>query len=247
MKPPEVLQQADYNRQRTDPRPGDLFYLALADLRLAVELMRNVPATKVLDYGCGGSPYRSLFQVETYHRADLPGDPTLDFEYGMDSILPVADEAYDLVLSTQVLEHVKDVAGYLREARRVRKPGGRLFITTHGTYPDHACPHDFQRWTHDGLREQVAAAGFQVNQVYKLSTGARALMFLMSQHHYELLARGWSGGAIMLRIMRAPFRWFRAGFERFLDRVFAHSRLVEANASTSPLYIGLVVDATKPD
>jgi SAM-dependent methyltransferase len=246
MKPPEVLQDADYNRQRTDPRPGDMFYLALADLRKAVELMRQVPASRILDFGSGGSPYRALFSAKTYDRADLPGDPTLDFEFGMDSILPIQDEKYDLVLSTQVLEHVKNVAAYLAEAKRVLQPGGRLFITTHGTYPDHACPHDYQRWTHDGLRHEVEDAGFLVNHTYKLSTGPRALMFLMSQHHQELLASGWSAGSLMLKILRAPFRWWRPGFERFLDRNFDRCRLVNANEDSSPLYIGLVIDATKP-
>lgn len=245
MKPPPELQDSDYNRQRTDPRPGDMFYLALADLRLAVELMRAVRADKILDFGSGGSPYRSLFTAETYHRADLPGDPSLDFEFGPDSLLPLDDEQYDMVLSTQVLEHVADVGTYLREARRVLRPDGRCFITTHGTYPDHACPHDFQRWTCDGLRNVVEAAGFEVNRVYKLSTGARALMFLMSQHHYEMLAPGWSPGALMLKVMRAPFRWFRPQFERFLDKRFADSRLVDVKDHGSPFYIGVMIDASK--
>lgn len=44
--------------------------------------------------------------------------------------LPFADGQFDVVLSFQVIEHVHDTATYLREARRVLKPGGVMIIVT---------------------------------------------------------------------------------------------------------------------
>ena len=40
------------------------------------------------------------------------------------------DNAYDFVISFQVIEHIQDDAFYLREIHRVLKPGGKALITT---------------------------------------------------------------------------------------------------------------------
>lgn len=42
----------------------------------------------------------------------------------------LADNTYDFVISFQVIEHIQDDALYLREIRRVLKPGGKALITT---------------------------------------------------------------------------------------------------------------------
>ena len=42
------------------------------------------------------------------------------------------DGAFDVVLCTQVLEHVEDPAQAVRELHRVTSPGGRVLASTHG-------------------------------------------------------------------------------------------------------------------
>jgi SAM-dependent methyltransferase len=49
----------------------------------------------------------------------VPGDATA---------LPFGDAEFDVVTSTQVYEYVADMPGALVEARRVLRPGGRLFV-----------------------------------------------------------------------------------------------------------------------
>ena len=44
--------------------------------------------------------------------------------------LPFPDGDFDVVISFQVREYVEDVDSYLKEIRRVQKPGGRLLLTT---------------------------------------------------------------------------------------------------------------------
>jgi SAM-dependent methyltransferase len=44
--------------------------------------------------------------------------------------LPFSDESFDVVLSFQVIEHVRDVREYLSEIRRVLRPGGLFVVAT---------------------------------------------------------------------------------------------------------------------
>ncbi len=117
----------------------------------------------VIDYGCADTPYRHLFgSGVTYTAADLPGNPMASIEIAADGTLPVAGAGADVVLSTQVLEHVGDPQVYLAEAFRVLRPGGRLLLSTHGIMVYHPDPVDLWRWTCAGLRDAVEQAGFRV-------------------------------------------------------------------------------------
>jgi SAM-dependent methyltransferase len=118
---------------------------------------------RVLDYGCADMPYRSFFAADVeYVGADLPGNADAGILLKTDGTIPVADESFDAVLSTQVLEHVQDPRLYVSECFRVLRPGGRLLLSTHGIFAYHPDPVDLWRWTCEGLRREVEAAGFEV-------------------------------------------------------------------------------------
>lgn len=107
---------------------------------------------RVLDVGCGIQPYRSLLGpgVVEYVGVDRPGDLSGPHVYGTAEDLPFADASFDVVMLTQVLEHVMDPRCVLAEATRVLKPGGRVIITMPGTWPTHEAPYDFWRFTRHG-------------------------------------------------------------------------------------------------
>lgn len=121
------------------------------------------PDGRVLDFGCDTKPYRDLFSERTeYLGVDLPGNPHADLLLGPDGRVPVDDGSIELVLSTQVLEHVDDPARYLQESMRVLAPGGCMVLTTHGIMHLHRDPQDYWRWTSDGLEKIVRDEGFEV-------------------------------------------------------------------------------------
>ena len=52
----------------------------------------------------------------------------LELELGGVERIPYADESFDAVVTTQVLEYVADIPGALAEMRRVLRPGGRVLV-----------------------------------------------------------------------------------------------------------------------
>ena len=77
---------------------------------------------RVLDAGAGDSPYCRYFQHCHYEAADLCKRPEraydyVDFSCDLTSI-PVEDGRYDMVLCTQVIEHVVDPLKVLLELTR---------------------------------------------------------------------------------------------------------------------------------
>src|SRR5215472_9921111 len=105
--------------RRLNPRMIDSDWLVMRGMarelrQLTVQLA--MPGAVVIDYGCGNMPYRPLFEAAgcRYLGADFEGKPDLAIDQA--GRIDTADATADLVVSFQVLEHVRDLAGYFAEA-----------------------------------------------------------------------------------------------------------------------------------
>ncbi len=118
----------------------------------------------VLDAGAGEGPYRHHFGHTQYESADFQKVPSKVYgstDYVCDlSAIPVEADRYDLVLLSQVLEHLPEPTTVLTELHRVLKPGGMLWASTPLFYEEHEAPYDFYRYTQYGLRYLLEGAGF---------------------------------------------------------------------------------------
>ncbi len=138
-------------------------WVARRFLRLVLHAQRNLAVGSLLDIGCGGKPYRELFnRVERYVGIDLPAPGCKADAYADALRLPFADASFDTVLCNQVLEHVPEPARLMREAQRVLAPGGVLLLTTPQVWGLHHEPYDFFRYTRYGLKHLAEAQGLVV-------------------------------------------------------------------------------------
>lgn len=242
--PVKSIADPDYVRERTEPHPDDFDYLHLSDLREGLLQVLPKRPGRVLDYGCGGSPYCSMMDSKTYHRADFPGTDGLDFLLQPDVKVQTPDHDYDLILSTQVLEHVPEPVQYLAECRRMLRPGGSLILSTHGTFHEHACPHDYWRWTADGLRITLERAGFRISRLLKLTTGPRALLYLNRSLQRQLVFTGSSPLIWGMRLSRLIYtRLDRGLLHNLSDREHYQYRVVPADTPNHGMYIALLAAA----
>lgn len=110
---------------------------------------------KILDFGCGEKPYKYIFNpyINEYIGVDIVKTSDTDVFIKPESDLPFDDEEFDIVISSQVLEHVENVDFYLKECHRVLKLNGIFLLSTHGTWQYHSSPVDVQRWTSYGLKK----------------------------------------------------------------------------------------------
>ncbi|HUX10091.1 MAG TPA: class I SAM-dependent methyltransferase [Terriglobia bacterium] len=158
----------------------------------------------VLDYGCGDGQHASM--IHKTCSSDVVGvdissravelarqrNPALVFHVIEDGKpLPFAKESFDVVFAGDMIEHVIDVEGLVKEWNRVMKPGGRLIVTTpyHGfvknvvialtCFDRHFNPRGehIRFFTVRTLRTCLEAAGFRVadikyrGRIYPLSSG----------------------------------------------------------------------------
>lgn len=106
------------------------------------ELVREqLPCEAFLDAGCGDGRYlAALASVLPERRAGVDISARIletaarrsnaDLRQAALDALPFEDGAFDLVLCSQVIEHVPDAPAAMRELARVLTPGGTLVIST---------------------------------------------------------------------------------------------------------------------
>ncbi|HEV2800018.1 MAG TPA: class I SAM-dependent methyltransferase [Pyrinomonadaceae bacterium] len=132
---------------------------------------------RILDVGCGtGANLEMLAQFGEAEGVDVSED-ALTFcrarglhgvKLGAAEQLPYADASFDLACALDVVEHLDDDLGGLREMRRVLRPEGRAllfvpaFMWLWGVQDD--ISHHRRRYTLPQLKERVTAAGFAVER-----------------------------------------------------------------------------------
>ena len=118
------------------------------------DAMRETIHGQVLEAGAGGSPFGRHFreladQWITLDIQDRYGD--IDLLSDVQDMPEVESDSFDVVICTQVLEHLPAPGDALQEIRRVLKNDGILILSAPHLSMIHEAPHDYFRFTRFGL------------------------------------------------------------------------------------------------
>lgn len=136
---------------------------------------------KVLEAGCGGGPYRSLFAREGYVGFDLPSSwyeslhpPSL---FASADALPFQTNTFDLIFSVSAFDYFPQPLVALEEMRRCSRPSGQVWIFTYdestlrgiharaADLPESPSIANHHVFTKNDLRKYAEAARLQIDQM----------------------------------------------------------------------------------
>lgn len=78
--------------------------------------------------------------------------------------LPFDVASFDGALCINMLYTLPDPGSVLRELHRIITSNGTLFIAVPFLFPETPEPHDYYRWTREGLQELLRTSGWSVQQ-----------------------------------------------------------------------------------
>lgn len=168
----------------------------------------SVPDTAtVLDLGAGPGQFAELTDrfatlVSMDFRAFAPVNVVAD----LTKPLPLRDASFDLVMASNVLEHIPDTKALLAEVRRVLKPGGRFVATIPFMMRVHQKPYDFNRYTNYQLAALLSDAGFSDPSVEGLSHPIEVYRNIERQYFAQEIGGASGVRKLLLRLFRFSAR-----------------------------------------
>ena len=173
---------------------------------------------RVADIGCGEQPFRKLAEElgGKYWGMDICQNSSGTVAVvGNVSQAPLASRSFELLICSEVLEHVPDCDAAFGELVRILRPGGHLILTTPFAFPLHEEPRDYTRLTHHKIHSLA--------QDHLLNV----IEFRLSGNELEVIATVWdnlwrhiSPPPHRLRLWKAAVRAGMNGGVLLADRLF---------------------------
>jgi SAM-dependent methyltransferase len=130
---------------------------------------------KLLDVGAGHQPYKKYFDKCIYESCDNKevieevkyniGDIEHTFYSDINKNIPQPDNSYDIILCSEVLEHVYNPSNTIKEINRVLKKDGILILTAPQCAGEHQLPHHYFNFSINGLRYLLENNNFKITSL----------------------------------------------------------------------------------
>lgn len=131
-----------------------------------LEQNRQYYQGRVLDIGGRdrGKFQKPKQKVGQWIFADIVKENNPDILLDVADMRNIATESIDVILATELFEHVENVKQGLRECFRVLKNNRVMILSAPFLYRVHADPYDFQRWTSIKWEKEVTRVGFNIEK-----------------------------------------------------------------------------------
>jgi len=188
-----------------------------------------------IDVGCGNQPLRLFVESAGYRYESLDVSQNavgnVDHLGALDDELPstlARGQRFDLVICTEVLEHVADWNRAFGNLASLASPGARIVITCPHVYPMHEQPHDYWRATEHAIRAYAERHGLRVVELTRLGTGVEVLGTVLFSLRFTSRSNGLMGA------LRARF-WKQ--MLRLVKRAIAGGSLQRSLDASGDLYL----------
>ena len=155
----------------------ELLYKKLSTIKLEGKVL-DLGGSKTSGYHelLGGN---NVITVANMYGSEIP-----DLKIDLESEFPISNEEFDAVICINVLEHIYNYKGVLKESYRVLKQNGKVIIAVPFLVQVHPSPHDYWRFSDMTLSKILSEAGFVDMEIYSIGSG---VFGTLSQISYNFL------------------------------------------------------------
>tara|TARA_Y100000768_G_scaffold388245_1_gene383029 strand:+ start:2642 stop:3346 length:705 start_codon:yes stop_codon:yes gene_type:complete len=144
--------------------------------------------------------------------------------------LPFPDESIDLIVCSEVLEHLHEYNDAVKEIHRVLKPGGKFYASVPATWPEKIC--------------------WKLSKEYQNQPGGHLRIFSQSGLISEIKESGFKFlSSEKFHSIHSPYWWLRCFFWNTQDKNFLvdlYKRMLERHILKKPFFINLLDKALNP-
>lgn len=142
---------------------------------------------KCLDVGAGSLSIKSLAEkyCQEYKSQDIEKTHLeLDF---IGDLSRYKENDFDTVICNHVLEHTPEPEKLIKDIHEKLKSGGKLIITAPHMFYMHGLPHDYYRFTKQGLEYLLKKSGFKILKIYGFSSFFSVILSLFPTVIFSIL------------------------------------------------------------